>query len=337
MLIRNKLYNWNILVSEKFNIPVISVGNLTVGGTGKTPMVEYLLRLLIKEGFMAATLSRGYKRKTRGFILARNGSTYSEIGDEPLQYKNKFADVEVAVDENRRRGIHRLVEEIAGLDAVVLDDAFQHRSVKPGLSILLTDYHNLYRNDFVIPTGNLREPRSGARRADIIVVTKTPSIFSPLIKRRLIETLKPRAYQKLFFSYISYKDPVIVPGIKAEPAKKEYNTILLFSGIANSYPLQEHLKTKCFELIVLDFPDHHKYNSKDIEKVVSTFNEVFSVNKCIITTEKDSMRLIKTELINLLIYYPVYYIPIEMKFHKSDNGDIGTQIMDYVKKNRRSR
>jgi tetraacyldisaccharide 4'-kinase len=187
----------------------------------------------------------------------------------------------------------------------------------------------------MLPTGNLREPRCGARRADAVIVTKTPNVFSPLIYREILKKLKLRNYQKVFFSCIVYKAFLPVPGINAEQAKKDYNTILMFSGIANSYPMQEHLKTKCFELIVLDFPDHHKYSDKDIEKITATFDEIFSVNKCIVTTEKDAMRLIKSELINLIKNYPVYYIPIENKFHKKEDGLLDEMIIEYVGKSKR--
>lgn len=336
MLTRNKLYDWNVLSSQSFNIPVISVGNLTVGGTGKTPQVEYIIRILLKKKYRIATLSRGYKRKTKGFVLAKPDSTYTDIGDEPLQYKNKFKDIVVAVDEKRVRGIKKLLGLYKDLDVILLDDAYQHRSVKPGFSILLTDYHNLYKEDYILPTGKLREPRCGAKRADMIVVTKTPSVFSPLVQRELISKLKPKKHQNLFYSYISYELPLAVPGIKIPKPKDEYNTILMFSGIANPYPLQEHLKTKCFELIVLDFPDHHKYTSKDLEKITSTYDEIFSVNKCIITTEKDAMRLIKSDLIALLKDYPVYHIPIETKFHKTKNGDPEKLIVKYVEGSKKS-
>jgi tetraacyldisaccharide 4'-kinase len=335
MFVRNKLFDVNILPSKAFNLPVISVGNLSVGGTGKTPMVEYLIRIL-QDKYALATLSRGYGRKSSGFILADEDSNYLRIGDEPLQYKNKFKNLEVAVDEKRVRGIQLLNNTKPDLDVVLLDDAFQHRYVKPGLSILLTDFHNLYKNDFLFPTGTLRENRSGAKRADIIVVTKTPCVLSPITKRRIEGLLKPLPHQKLFFSFIAYKP--LYPAIEShnkEPQKK-FSTIIMFSGIANSYPLQEHLKTKCTELIVMDFPDHHRYNTKDIEKIIQTYKDVFTSNKILITTEKDAMRLKKTALIEYFEDYPVYYVPIELRFHKEDGSEFEKQVLNYVKKNGRN-
>ena len=336
MFIRNKLFDWNIFPSESFDIPVVSVGNLSVGGTGKTPTVELLIRIL-KKNLKIATLSRGYGRKTRGFILAGKESSYLEIGDEPLQYSQKFDELTVAVDENRRRGIHMLMNEHEDLDVIILDDAFQHRYVKPGLSILLTDFHNLYCNDYPLPTGDLREFRVGAKRADIIIVTKTPCVLSPITRRRITNLIKPKVHQELYFSFIAYKKMKAVPGISHTPDDSKINTLLLFCGIANSYPIQEHLKTKCQELIVLEFPDHHKYNQKDMQKIISTYRDIFSRNKAIITTEKDAMRLIKTSLIESLQDYPLYYLPIEMKLHKEDSDNFVQKIKSYVGNDQRKR
>ena len=201
MQIRNWLFDINLLCSKTFDKPVISVGNLTFGGTGKTPHIEYLIRLLTPELFIA-TLSRGYGRKTRGFILASIPSSAKQIGDEPLQFLKKFDPIKVAVDEKRKRGIHLLLEKHPDLNVILLDDAYQHRYVKPGLSILLTDFHRPYPEDIILPSGTLREFRSGAGRADIIIVTKTPKIFSPITRRRIIEELKPKNHQRIYFSYI---------------------------------------------------------------------------------------------------------------------------------------
>lgn len=329
MSVRNLLFEWKILPSQSFNIPVISVGNLSYGGTGKTPHIEYLIRLL-QDKFKIATLSRGYGRKSKGFILADKDSTYFDIGDESLQYKNKFDNIEVSVDAHRRRGVQILSNLFKDLGCVLLDDAFQHRYIKPGLSILLTDFHKLYVNDYPIPSGTLREFRSGFKRADIIIITKTFSVFSPITKRRLTKLIKPRSHQKLYFSYIKNGNLQPIPGIKHVIEKKRYNTILLFSGIANSYPLQEHLRTLCSELIVMDFPDHHRYSDRDIEKIKKTYAQIFSKNKIIITTEKDAMRIIKTNLIKQIKHLPVFYSPIEIKFHMGGEAEINKQITNYV-------
>ena len=332
---RNKFFDWHILPSENFDIPIISVGNLSYGGTGKTPHIEYLIRLLQKE-FNLATLSRGYGRKTKGFVIANEYSSYHEIGDEPLQYQQKFDNIKVAVDESRKRGIKLLSNLSPNLNTILLDDAYQHRYVKPGMSILLTDFHKLYVNDFIIPTGTLREFRKGAKRADIIIVTKTNTVFSPITRRRITNLIKPRKHQTLYFSHIKYGNKVTLTDFTETPEEKKYNTIVLFTGIANSYPLQEHLRNFCSELIILDFPDHHKYNTNDLEKIKTTYFDVFSKNKIIFTTEKDAMRLIKTNLFEKIKHLPIYYIPIEIKFHLGGEKGFDKQIVDYVKKNKRN-
>ncbi len=331
MALRGKLFDWKVLRSESFPLAVISVGNLSYGGTGKTPMVEYLIRRL-SESYKVATLSRGYKRKTRGFVLAHKKSTFEEIGDEPLQYKTKFDNVEVAVHERRRKGINRLMDNFSDLDVVLLDDAYQHRYVKPGLSILLTDFHKLFVNDYPLPAGTLREFRSASKRADIIIVTKTPGVLSPITRRRITSMIKPRLHQQLLFSYISYGKPAPICKENEGLLKKTYNTILLFSGVANSYPLQEHLQSMCQELQVMDFMDHHKYTLQDLEKIKTEFNNMFTRNKVIFTTEKDAMRLDKSSLRELIKNMPVFYIPIKFKFHNGDNIIFDDQILDYVEK-----
>ena len=336
MSVRNFLFNCKILRVKSFNIPVISVGNLSFGGTGKTPHIEYLIRLL-KDKYTVAALSRGYGRKTKGFILASKKSTPCKIGDESLQYKTKFKDsIEVAVDGKRRRGIKNLINKFPKLNAILLDDAFQHRWVKPGLSILLTDFHKLYSNDFPPPSGTLREFRSGAKRADIIIVTKTTSALSPITRRRLTKIIKPKEHQTLYFSYIKYGVLQSLQNEDTIPKSKKFSTILLFSGIANSYPIQDKLRKKCNELIVMDFKDHHKYSIKDLTKIKKKFEDIYTKNKIIITTEKDAMRLTKPELIKFAKDLPIYYLPIEVKLHKDDAKEFDKQIIDYVRKNKRN-
>jgi len=332
MLIRGKLFKWKILPSESFSIPVISVGNLSYGGTGKTPLVEYMIRLLSEDKYVA-TLSRGYKRKTRGFVLANKDSTLEEIGDEPLQYKTKFDNIEVAVHERRRQGIKQLRSTFADLDVILLDDAFQHRYVKPGISIVLTDFHKLYIKDFPIPAGSLREFRSAACRADIIIVTKTPSVLSPITRRRLTGLIRPKIHQQLLFSCISYEKPVPLLKKHRKLLKDRYNSILLFSGIANSYPLQEQLISMCYELHVIDFKDHHTYTERDLKKIKNNFDNMFTKNKAIFTTEKDAMRLNKSALREVIQNIPIFYIPIKVKFHNGDNIIFDDQIREYVEKN----
>ena len=306
-----------------------------MGGTGKSPHVEYLVRILQKD-FSIATLSRGYKRKTRGFLLASNYPEVEQLGDEPCQFARKFPEIKVAVDEKRVRGIGILSTKFPELDVIILDDAFQHRHVKPGLSILLTDFHQLYSNDYPMPSGNLRELRSGAHRADIVVVTKTSSVLSPITQRNVEESLKLATHQKIYFSYIKHGKFTALPGLNISPSNSKYSLILMLTGIANSYPLEMHLMKYCDRLEKLAFPDHHQYTLKDIEKVVDVFDNLLSVNKIIVTTEKDAMRLIRPEFIKLLKHFPVFYVPIEIVIHKEGRKDFNKQILDYAKKNRRN-
>ena len=334
-MIRNKFFDKNILKSNSFKVPVISVGNLTMGGTGKSPHVEYLIRLLGND-YNVTTLSRGYKRKTKGFILADENTSAGEIGDEPFQFKSKFENIQVAVDEKRVHGIEKILELKPDTDVVLLDDAFQHRYVKPGLSILLTDFHNLYNQDYIVPSGSLREFASGANRADIIVVTKCAKVLSPLTRTRINAELKPQPHQKLYFSYIEHGDFTAIPGLKFIPEiKKKYSTILLVAGIANSYPLEFYLKNRCIDLEILKFPDHHQYTKKDITRIVETYDSILSQKKVIVTTEKDAMRLMNPEFVKMLKHFPVCYVPIEMKFHKEDKIKFDNQIISYVKENSR--
>jgi tetraacyldisaccharide 4'-kinase len=287
----------------------------------------------LKQDKNLATLSRGYKRNTRGFALAGDDATYEEIGDEPLQYKTKFSNIHVAVHERRTKGAKLLIDEFPELDVILLDDAYQHRYIKPGLSILLTDFHKLYVNDYPLPAGTLREFRCASRRADIIIVTKTPSVLSPITRRRITSLIKPKLHQQLLFSYITYGDPVPVSPENKELLKKKYSDILLFSGIANSYPLQEELRKMCNQLHVMDFMDHHKYTRQDLVKIKSSFDNLFTRNKVIFTTEKDAMRLDKSILRETIKNLPVFYIPIKIKFHNGDSIIFDDQIREYVEKN----
>jgi tetraacyldisaccharide 4'-kinase len=336
MLVRNLLYDLRILPSESFSVPVITVGNLSFGGTGKTPHVEYLIRLL-SPGFLTATLSRGYGREGSGFILASPGSDVKYTGDEPLQYVKKFDSIKVAVDGNRARGIRILLEKYPDLGVVLMDDGFQHRSVKPGLSILLTDYHHLYTEDHVLPSGRLREFRSGAKRADIIIVTKTSKVFSPISRRRIFDEIRPRPSQHLFFSYITYGSPVSFNDEEIPEAFQNPTNILLFTGIVDDYPLQEEVKRHCSFLTVLKFPDHHKYTMKDLENIRKRFDDLPTRKKIMLTTEKDMMRLKTPGMSTFLKNLPLFYLPIEVNLHKKDKETFDKLILDYVGQNQRNR
>jgi len=336
VMMRNKLFDWKFIKAERFDIPVICVGNLCTGGTGKTPHVEYLIKLLSVR-YKVGVLSRGYKRKTKGFLTAEINDKVGDIGDEVKQIAVKFNNVFVAVCEKRRIGIKKMRELRPDLDIVLLDDAFQHRYVKPGMSILLTDYSSLYIHDFVIPSGTLREFVSGASRADIICVTKSPKVLSPIVSKDIESKLKLKEMQKLIFSYITYGNFIsLYKDSQVEMPKKVY-AILLFAGIVNTYPLEEYLKTKCEELTVLKYADHHQYTVKEVELIVKRFDDLYSVNKMIVTTEKDAMRLENDVFKNILSNYPVFYVPIETEIHKKYKNDFDNQILEYVRKNKTNR
>lgn len=331
--LRNLLFDLHILPSADFKIPLIVVGNLSVGGTGKTPHVEYLIRLL-KPKFSVATLSRGYGRETKGYRLADINDGTAEIGDEPMQYFCKFPDIIVGVDESRKNGILQLLKLQPVPAVILLDDAYQHRWVKPGYSIVLTDYQHLYADDYLLPSGRLREPRSGANRADMIIVTKTPNVLSPFVRRDIIEKLKPRAHQKLLFSYIRYGEWVqFGSGSKLVPLPRRVNTILLVTGIANPSALEEYLRKSCEELVTMTFSDHHIYDEEDMEDISITFENIISRNKLIITTEKDSMRLVNPRYNDWINRMPWYYIPMEVEFHGSDKELFTNIILTYVTEN----
>lgn len=328
------LFDNGILKSEEFDFPVIGIGNLSMGGTGKTPHVEKLVRLL-SDKYKVAILSRGYGRKSKGYIKADQYSKYEDIGDEPMQYFRKFNNnVVIAVDADRRNGLKSLFEDKSTSDLVIMDDSFQHRYVKPGLNILLTDYHNLYTKDYLFPVGNLRDIRLRAKAADIIIVTKTHKILSPITRRNIQNYIKPTSKQKLYFSYIKYGNFIPLFEVNKGLIPKTINTILLFSGIANPYPLQEQLRFKCSELVSIDFPDHHDYTKKDMDMIKAKYDDLFTRKKIIVTTEKDAMRLINSPYLSALNNLPVFYIPIEVRLHKQDREMFDNQILEYVSKNK---
>ena len=335
--IRNLLFDVGIFNSKEYQTKSISVGNITVGGTGKSPHIEYLINLL-NEDFKLATLSRGYQRKTKGYLVANQKSTYAEIGDEPMQFHSKFNDVTVVVDENRQRGIENIEKDIQP-DVILLDDCYQHRWVKPQLNILLLDYATIGKNQFMLPSGELREWKSGKKRAHLIVITKSPKLHSPIESRRISGLIKPLKTQNIFFSYIDYKN--IKPFnynakdlLKNDFELKNFKT-LVFAGIAKITPLIDYLKQESKEVIVNRFSDHHNFEPIDMVRITKQFNEIISSKKIVITTEKDAMRLKDQRLFPLLEDIPVFYLPIEIKFHKVGEEEItfDQTILEYVQSN----
>ena len=332
LFLRHKLYDWGFIKSKSFNIPNICVGNLNLGGTGKTPHIEYLISLL-SDKYKLAVLSRGYGRKTTGYILANEHHSHNDIGDEPLQYFKKFDNIKVAVDEKRCNGMKNLLQEETPPQIVLLDDAYQHRKIKPGLNILLTDYYNLYSNNHLVPAGNLREIKKAAHRADIIVVTKSPNVITPYHRKDIESSLRPLPHQKVFYSYIEYQGFQAFSRASLETDIKEVKTVLLFSGIANTYSLEDHLNRKYNTIAKLQFNDHHNYTEKDIDLIIEKYNSLIGKNKAIVTTEKDAMRLINSSLINKFDDIPLFTIPIKIKFHKEEGNCFNDVIMNYVKNN----
>ncbi|MEW7292509.1 tetraacyldisaccharide 4'-kinase [Aquimarina sp. 2304DJ70-9] len=315
--LRNKMYDLGIKKSKSYDFPVIAVGNLSVGGTGKSPMVEYLIKLL-KDKVQLATLSRGYKRESEGFQLVSLSSTAKEVGDEPLQFKTKFNDVIVGVDSDRRNGIANLRSIQSKPEVIVLDDAYQHRKVKAGLYILLTPYYDLYNTDIVLPTGNLREPRKGADRADIIVVTKCPKDVSSVKMEEIAEKLDAKSEQSLFFATIEYGDQII--GISETKSIDWLQDIsfTLVTGIANPTPLLEYYTSLGLKFNHISFPDHHNFTDKELKELAH--------HETIVTTEKDYVRLVPNLSGNSL-----WYQPIKMKFVK-DGHSFDDLVCGFIKK-----
>lgn len=335
--VRNRLYDYQILKSNHFNIPLISVGNITVGGTGKTPHIEYLVDLL-KSEFKVATLSRGYKRKTKGFILATTESTDREIGDEPKQIKQKFPEIDVAVDANRTNGINQLTAHNKDLDVILLDDAFQHRKVSANLSILLIDHSRPIDKDFILPYGNLREFASEKKRANIIIVTKSPKDLKPIDRRIIFNELNPYPFQHVFFTTFDYgKFQTMFNNSKDIDSKSfEDFEILLVTGIANPRPLKEYIAENISKKIqVLEYSDHYDYKESDFKHIEQSFNSINSNEKIVITTEKDAMRLQKFSNIANNLKDAFFYIPIQVKFLNNRTDDFNQQIIEYVRKNKK--
>lgn len=324
--VRNYLYSTNILKSTYFKTPTIIVGNLTVGGTGKTPQIEYLIRLLQKK-VRIAVLSRGYKRKSKGFMIATHKSDATTIGDEPFQYFQKFKDVIVCVDADRTNGIQQLEQLNSPPEIILLDDAFQHRKVVSDLNILLTSYNDLYVDDRMLPTGNLRENKSGAKRAHYIVVTKCPENLSSDEQLRITQKLRPTKSQIIFFTSINYSTE-IKGASRMNLSALENSKVLLITGIANPSPLVNYLKSKNIDFNHMEYPDHYHFKDQDIRKIKQGFNSLQTNNKIILTTEKDYVRIFD-KLKN------VYFISIKIAFINPKN-EFDKLITSYVEQSTRN-
>ena len=324
--VRNKLFDKNILRSAKFNFPVICVGNLAIGGTGKTPMTEYLVRLL-ENKYRLATLSRGYKRKTTGFAIAGDDTTAIDIGDEPMQIHNKFPNITVSVAEERVIGIPQLLYAKPDTQVIILDDAFQHREVRAGLNILLTDYQNLYTRDVMLPSGDLRDIKSSSKRAEIIVVTKCKPLLAEDERKAIISELDPQPHQKVFFTRIDYGNPSHLFS-KEEKKLDPGSDVLLVCGIANPTALKERLTSSVSSYEMLSFRDHHIFTTDDLKEIKKQFYKITNQNKMIVTTEKDGVRLAKfeKELGNL----PVYVLPMSHGFLFKEGPEFEKIINNFI-------
>ena len=334
LTIRHKLYDWRILKSTRFEKPLICVGNLNLGGTGKTPHTEYLINLL-KDHYHVATLSRGYGRKAKGFKLAESTSTYEDLGDEPLQYFKKFPEIQVAVDKDRGNGVRKLLRSNNAPEVILLDDAFQHRRIIAGLNILLTEYQHLYCDDFLVPAGTLRDVRSAAKRANLIMVSKSPKTMDEAEKQQIINKLKPTEKQKVFFSYLEY-DALQPLNEKAKTISAEdADSVLAFCGIAHPEPFVEELKKRYKTVDFLPFTDHHNYTESEVKGILKRFADLDGDKKIIVTTEKDAARLTNSPYLCQFECAPIYDLPVKVRFHEEEK--FNEEILSYVRKDSHDR
>jgi tetraacyldisaccharide 4'-kinase len=324
--LRNWLFDKEVIKSAAFNFPIICVGNLAVGGTGKTPMVEYLIRLL-KDEYETATISRGYKRKTKGFGIASADTTALEIGDEPMQFHKKFPDITVAVGEERLVAIPQLLQEKPNTRVIILDDAFQHRYVKAGLNILLTEYKDLYVHDLMMPAGDLRDIKSSAKRAECVVVTKcNPELTLPEAEKIQLQ-LRLLPAQRIFFTCIAYGQPYHLFS-KAITNIDQTTHVLLICGIANPKPLKEYLVKNTSTYDMLRYADHHIFDSEDLVEIKKQFARVSSANKILLTTEKDGVRMKKFE--NELAGFPLFVLPIRHRFLFEQGHQFDVMVKSFI-------
>ncbi len=343
MWLRNWLYDISVFPVHEFSVPVVSVGNITVGGSGKTPHVEYLVRLL-KERYGVAVVSRGYKRKTKGFLLADEHTTVDEIGDEPWQIHRKFPEIKVIVDENRVRALRKIEKEMEEVQVVILDDAFQHRSVKAGLSILLIEYDFPLSKEFYLPAGRMRESRHEKKRADIVLFTKCPEQLKPIEERIRVKQFHPFPYQQVYFTKIIYREPVpLFPEgdhAAADPAtfREKGTAVLAVTGIANPEPFHRYLKKYTEKLRIVSFPDHYPYGKRGMSRIAEMVRTEETGDFVIFTTEKDAARIVALPDEIVPAREKWYYIPVEMAvLRDTERKDFENKILEYVGNNQRNR
>lgn len=326
---RNWTYERGIQRSITFSVPVISVGNLTVGGAGKTPHIEYLIRGL-RPYLNVATLSRGYRRKTRGFIEVRPGMDAEHVGDEPLQYARKFPDVTVNVAEERAFAIPEIMARRPDTQLILLDDAFQHRAVRPGLNVLLTTFAEPFTRDYLLPSGRLREWRSGYERADVIIVSKCPRELDAATAAALRAEIDPLPHQRVFFSYYDYAAPYYLLDHRYRLRMEDGVSVLLISAIAGTAYLLEHLHQQSPHVQTLDYEDHHYFDRRDLSNLALRFREMPGKHKAIVTTEKDAMRLELHKEFIRREQLPVFVLPLAVRFHFDEGPAFDTLVRDYL-------
>lgn len=337
---RNLFFFLGILPERSFPIPIISIGNLSVGGSGKTPLVEYMVSRMLEEGMLPAIVSRGYKGSAKGVVFLDSDQKASEVGDEPYQMKAKFPDVPVVISSSRVDAIRQIMADVPQVDVVILDDAFQHRYIKPGLNILTTPYTLPFTEDFLMPSGWLREPKWAKKRADVIVVTKSMVVLSPFELVRMREEIKPKPYQNLYFSYLQYQHLVDAqdPGQSFPIDDFENYRLILFTGIAEPKPLLTYLERKCNEVQLVKFADHYAFDEKAYKKVSGLYSEIYVNDKAVVTTEKDISRLKSLPAWKHFQQLPIYYVPVEVGFHETDETQtFDERILQYVRANQRNR
>lgn len=336
--LRNWLFHIGVLKAKSYPVPVICVGNITAGGTGKTPHIEYLVELL-KDRYSIAVLSRGYKRKTKGFVLADDRVSAADIGDEPFQIKSKYPDVTVAVDENRCEGIERLLAMEHRPDVILLDDAYQHLYVKAGLNILLVNNNRIITEDALLPAGLLREPVAGRLRAHVVVLTKCPADMSPIDFRIRSRQMNLFPYQQLFFSTFKYKDmyslsdkdkKMSLYGIKAG------DSVLLLSGVADNSQLAKVFGSMKANVKTMFYPDHHGYVREDLSRIEKEFSQLPSGNRYVVTTEKDASKLVMFKDWVSRFGGNVYVLPVQVAFLLNNKEKFDKYILDYVRENKRN-
>lgn len=328
IVLRNKAYDWGIFKSQEVDCPTIVVGNLAIGGAGKSPMTEYLIRM-IHANYKIATLSRGYGRKTKGFLPVGINDDPIKVGDEPLQFKRKYQSITVAVCEDRVEGVKRLKDDH---DLIILDDAYQHRALRPGFSILLVEYKSLFQPKILLPAGNFRDTYSQRKRANLIVISKSPQNLSEKERQKALKQLNANLGQNVLFSYLKYGQPYLLSRVSFSSKELSINrdsTVLAVTGIADPSLLVKYLETQAKKVYLLKYPDHHQYSENDVSKIANKLDTIYGDNKIIVTTEKDAQRLGVSFLSDIIQPLPILVLPVETAFDDDDKKILTKEVVDY--------